>query len=317
MKKTLIALAVLAASGASFAQSSVTLSGAFGSAYQSFYNSSTTTATTTASKGLAPVTDASIKATVVEDLGGGLKITAAGQFALNGSRGGNVTKEDSSVALAGNFGTVAFASTRSSDTAIMANVFASWLPRVSFYDTVSARAAIDSLAYTSPSFNGFNFSVANVETTENTVTSVNKVNVLSTTYANGPLVAAAAVKSTTGLTTAQLTAGAKKTNIEAAATYDLGVVKLGFGYDGATTGGTGNYTDKTMTSYGVSVPLGALTVGVNGATRGANKFYDAGANYDLSKRTSLRVQMGQITGTSSTSANTQGNQYRIGVLHNF
>jgi len=318
MKKTLIALAVLAASGASFAQSSVTLSGAFGSAYQSFYgNSSANTAATTASKGLAPVTDASIKATVVEDLGGGLKVTAAGQFALNGSRGGNVTKEDSSVALAGGFGTVSFASTRSSDTAIMANVFASWLPRVSFYDTVSSRASGDSLGYTSPSINGFNVGVTQFEVTEGTGTSATKSNVLSSTYTAGPFAAALAYKSTTGLTSAQINAGAKKTNVEAAATYDLGVAKVGLGYDSATTGGTGAYTDKAMTSYGVSMPMGALTLGVNAATRGANKFYDAGANYDLSKRTSVRVQFGKSTGTSSTTTNYAGNQYRVGVLHNF
>ncbi len=316
MKKTLIALAVLAASGASFAQSSVTLSGAFGSAYQSYY-AGTTSAATTASKGIAPVTDASIKATVVEDLGGGLKVTAAGQFAMNASRGGSLTKEDSSVALAGGFGTVAFTSTRGSDTAIMANVFAAWLPVTSFYATVSSRAAGDSLSYTSPSVNGFNVGVAQFEATEGAVTSAAKVNTLSSTYTVGPFAAALAYKSTTGLTTAQINAGAKKTNVEAAATYDLGVAKVGLGYDSATTGGTGAYTDKAMTSYGVSMPMGALTLGVNAATRGANKFYDAGANYDLSKRTSLRVQFGKLTGTSSTSANNQGNQYRVGVLHSF
>jgi predicted porin len=308
MKKTLIALAAVAATGAAFAQSTVTLSGTFGAGYQSYENG----APATTNKGIAPVTDASVKFTAVEDLGGGLKATAAGQFAMNASRGGNLTKEDSSVSLAGGFGTVAFNSTRASDTAISANVFASWLPRVSFYDTVSARIAIDVLSYTTPDIMpGLKFGVAQAELTEGVLTSAKKVDIISANYAKGPLAVAFAQKATTGLTAAELTAGAKKNNTELAATYDLGVAKVGLGYDSATTSGTA-YTSKNMMSYGVSVPMGAITMGVNGAKRGDRKFYDAGVNYDLSKRTSLRAQFGQMDGGSF-----DGKQYRVGVLHNF
>jgi Gram-negative porin len=305
----------LAASGASFAQSTVTLSGTFGAGYQSFFNG-TTAPTTVASRGLNPTTDASIKATIVEDLGGGMKVTAAGQFALGGSRGGNVTKEDSSVTLAGGFGAVSFASTRSSDTAIAANVFASWLPRVSFYDTVSSRAAGDLVTYTAPAISGVTFSVAQFEVTEGAGSSDQKVMTLGATYANGPLAVALAHKTTNKLLAAQVTAEAKKTNVEGAATYDLGVAKIGLGFDSATTGGTA-YTSNAAVTYGVSIPAGAATLGVNGGKRGDRSFYDAGVNYDLSKRTSVRAQFGKITGTSSTTVNTQGNQYRVGILHNF
>jgi len=310
MKKTLIALAVVAASGAAFAQSSVSLSGTFGSAYQSY--DTTASGVVTKNKGLSPVTDASIKATVVEDLGGGLKVTAAGQFAMNNSRGGNLTKEDSSVALAGGFGTVAFASTRSSDTAIAANVFASWMPVTSFYATVSSRAAGDVLSYTSPAIvPGLTLGLAQFEVTEGAVTSVLKSNILSANYTNGPLTVMVAQKATTGLTAAQLVT-TKKNNTELAATYDLGVAKLGLGYDSATTTGANAYTDSNMTSYGVSVPMGAITLGVNGAKRGVRNFYDAGVNYDLSKRTSLRVAFGKMEG-----GNNAGNQSRVGILHAF
>ncbi len=327
MKKTLIALAVLAASGASFAQSSVALTGTFGAGYQSYENGAVAAGTANTSgigapgaaavaaasnKGISPVTDASIKFTVTEDLGGGLKATAAGQFAMNNSRGGNLTKEDSSVVLAGGFGTVAFLSTRTSDTAIAANVFASWLPRVSFYDTVSSRAATDILSYTTPAIlPGLTFGLAQAEVTEGAVTSTQKANIISADYVSGPLTVKFAQKRTNELTSAQITANAKKTNAEAAVIYDLGVAKFGVGYDGATTGGTA-YTSKAMTSYGVSVPMGAVTLGVNGAKRGERNFYDAGVNYDLSKRTSVRAQFGQMEGGSYA-----GNQYRVGVLHNF
>ena len=334
MKKSLIALAVIAVSGTAFAQSTVTLSGTFGSAYQSYDSAAVAavapvTATTTANgvlgtaavaattnKGWAPVTDASIKATVVEDLGGGLKVTAAGQFAMNASRGGNLTKEDSSVALAGGFGTVALASTRSGDTAIAANVFASWLPRVSFYDTVSSRAAGDLFSYTSPAIiPGLNVGISQFESTEGVTTSAVKTVTLSATYVNGPLRILAAQKSTSGLTAAQIAAGSKDSNTELAAIYNMGFATVGLGYDGATTTSaatTAAYTAENMTSYGISIPMGAITIGVNGAKRGTRDFYDAGINYDLSKRTSVRLQTGKMTGGSF-----EGNQTRVGILHNF
>jgi hypothetical protein len=333
MKKSLIALAALAAFGTAYAQSTVTISGVFGAGYQSYEtgavaavaNTSTTVGgslgsaavAATTNKGISPVTDASVKFTATEDLGGGLKATAAGQFAMNNSRGGAVTKEDSSVALTGGFGTVAFTSTRSSDTAIAANVFASWMPITSFYATVSSRTSGDVISYTTPAISGFNLSVSQYEVTEGAVTSVKKVNILGASYTNGPLTVMVAQKGTTGLTAAEITAGAQKNNTELAGTYDLGIAKVGLGYDSATTKGTTKYTDSNMTSYGVSVPLGAVTIGLNGAKRGANNFFDAGVNYDLSKRTSVRLAYGDLTGTSSSTANWTGKQYRVGVLHSF
>ncbi len=332
MKKSLIALAALAAVSAASAQSTVVISGTFGAAYQSYETGAvaavapvtatssvngvlgTAAVAATTNKGISPVTDASVKFTATEDLGGGLKAIAAGQFAMNNSRGGAVTKEDSSVTLTGGFGSVAFTSTRASDTAIAANVFASWMPITSFYATVSARTSGDVLSYTSPAISGFNFSVSQYEVTEGAVTSANKVNILGASYTNGPLTVMAAQKSTTGALAATTS---KKNNTELAATYDFGIAKVGLGYDGATTTGAAKYTDSNMTSFGVSVPLGAVTVGVNGAKRGANKFYDAGVNYDLSKRTSVRLAYGDLTGTSSSTTNYTGKQYRVGLLHNF
>lgn len=307
----------------------MTLSGTFGSAYQSYEsaavaekaavpgNAGTAAVAAATNKGWAPVTDASIKATVVEDLGGGLKVTAAGQFAMNASRGGNLTKEDSSVALGGDFGTIAFTSTRSADTAIAANVFASWTPIVSFYATVSSRAAGDSFSYTSPAIiPGLNVGISQFESTEGVTTSSVKTATLSATYVNGPLRILAAQKKSSGTGVAALVAaGAKDSNTELAAIYNMGFATVGLGYDSATTTAaatTAAYTSKNMTSYGISVPMGAITIGVNGAKRGTRDFYDAGINYDLSKRTSVRLNTGKMTGGSN-----EGNQTRVGILHNF
>jgi len=310
MKKSLIALAVLAAAGAVSAQTA-TVSGTFGAAYQSYEsaavaekaavpgNAGTAAAAAATNKGLT-MTDSSIKFSVVEDLGGGLKASAAVQVAANASRGGNVTKEDSSVGLSGGFGSLSINNTRSGNAAIAANVFASWMPVTSFYATVDSRAAIDTLAYASPELApGLKLGFTYVEATEGAVTSAVKANVFSATYAAGPLFATIAYKDY-NLSTVQ-------DRTELAATYNLGVAKVGLGY------GTKNTTTgKSLVSFGVSAPLGAATVGVNYAKRDTAKFYDAGVNYALSKRTTLGLMFGKLT-----TGKNDGNQYRVGVAHSF
>ena len=332
MKKSLIALAALAAVTAASAQSTVTISGTFGAAYQAnevgaLAAVATTataigTAATTAatSEGLV-TTDASIKFTATEDLGGGLKATAAAQFATNELRGGGLTKEDTSIVLSGGFGSLTIANSRSSDAAILANVFASWMPVTSFYATVSSRVDIDLISYTTPAIlPGLTATVTSAELTEGKTKSVTQSNGIAFNYTQGPLAAVVGFKTTNGLTTTQLTT-TEKNNTELAVTYDLGVDKVGLGFDSASLKGTSSnaYGEKSLISYGVNVPMGAFTVGYNGAKRGVNKFYDAGVSYDLSKRTSIKAMVGKLTNTSSssTSASNAGTQYRVGVLHNF
>jgi predicted porin len=97
MKKTLVALAVIAASGAAFAQA--TLTGGYTFGYQT-----TTNAAGVKSAGLG--TDgASMQLTATEDLGGGLKATA--RVSLGGmQRDGAGAGEDAYLQLSGGFGTV-------------------------------------------------------------------------------------------------------------------------------------------------------------------------------------------------------------------
>ena len=311
MKKSLIALAALAAVTAASAQSTATISGTFGVGYQSY--KSTASGVVTDNNGINAATDSSIKFTATEDLGGGLKVTAAGQFALNGDRAGSVTKEDSSVTLSGGFGSVAIANTRSGDTAINAGVFASWMPVTSWYDTIApTRSDIDVLSYTSPAISGFTVGFSVTELTEGATTSANKVNTISANYSNGPLTVMAALKNTTGT----VTSTTKRSNTEFAATYDFGVAKIGFGSDGAITTGAGAYSDSNAMAYGISVPVGAMTVGMNGAKRGVNKFIEGGVNYALSKRSTLSFMYGDMTNTSN-STDKSGPQYRVGIRHAF
>ena len=92
MKKTLIALAVLAASGASFAQVSVT--GKLGFSIQK----SAEVAGGSANQGMQ-MADGDINFAAKEDLGGGMSITAKQAFQLRG-RDTPVTARDASLTLA-------------------------------------------------------------------------------------------------------------------------------------------------------------------------------------------------------------------------
>jgi len=301
MKKTLIALAVLAASGASFAQSSVTLSGVVGFGYQT---------SSAGAKGLT-ISDSTIAVAGVEDLGGGLKANVSMAFDATGSTfASNLLRRNTSLGLSGGFGSVSIINTRSGDFLTSAMVAPSYLPD-GMYDGsgIITRAAVDVLQYTLPSFSGFTPFVQYVEAGDdgNTAAAV-KFYVVGTTYTAGPLAVGVQVKKNNNAA-----AGAVANNTEAFATYDLGVAKFGLGFDSKNTfasGVTSANAAKSATSVGVSVPLGALTVGANYAVRGTAKVTELAAKYDLSKRTSVRLSAGKQSVDTS-------NQNRLALVHTF
>jgi hypothetical protein len=340
-------LAAVAVSSAAFAQATIT--GTFGVAMQSYENpaqavGAVCTGTTAAQcQSVAPqavkkatnngaaMTDASVRVAVSEDLGGGVRASGFVQFAqphgTGVSRGTAVTKEDSSLALSGGFGTVSISNTRSGNVAIGANVFGTSLPYTTFYGSssnagVATRGNGDLISYSSPAISGFTLGVAQFEASEGVLTSANKVSILSANYAEGPLTVAFASKSKNA---AMRTATNMKTENELAVTYNLGVARVGLGYGSkvATTG-------KALTSYGVSVPMGAITVGLNGAQRGDATFTEGGLKYAFSKRTTLNAMYGTYemlevkAGTATATAvgagkidAIKGNQYRVGIVHTF
>jgi predicted porin len=306
MKKTLVALAALASVSA-FAQSSVTLGGAFGAGYQVSPNKQ---------KGFA-FTDADLNVGVAEDLGGGLRATLATTLQTTGDnfRSG-VLRGNTSLGIASaDMGSLSFGHTRSSDLLTQALVAPASLPD-GIYDSsgVLARGAIDAVTYTSPVFGGgLRAQVAYIENAANTiaaatgvatgqflggfstdgsgtVNAARKTVVLGLSYANGPLTTAVAYKSSKNddtlypaLAFASTPGAAKKTNVEAVATYNFGVALVGFGLDSATNskptavaaGNTAAYRtylaqvagSKTAFGLGVALPMGATTLGVNYAKR--------------------------------------------------
>ncbi len=345
MKKTLVALAALAAVSA-FAQSTATLSGVVRFGYQKAPNETTTTKADT---GFA-LTDATFNIGLAEDLGGGLKAAAnmtfdqnsaafpggaaavANNAAGNGPSTGSLNRRNTSLSLTGGFGRIGFAQTRSSDLLTQAMVAPSNLEQ-GLYNTsgIVARGGIDAFSY-GIQFDAITAGIALIESNNDGVVNAGRLTtVVSLGYANGPIAAGLAFKNTNGKN--GFASPAEKSNTELFATYDLGVAKLGFGFDSKMNAVAGVITAanaaKSAVSLGVSVPLGAATLGLNYAKRGTAKVTEFAANYALSKRTSINASFGNQTASAATGALVAGtgaaggallakqSQYRISMAHSF
>ena len=322
------ALATLAVAGTAFAQSSVTLSGTYSVSYQkdltstvgnSVYAPTTTSAGTNATaaaaavgKGFA-VTDANFKLAAVEDLGGGLKASFDTTFETGAQRGAALTRADSGIALANAMGTVSFRNTRTSDLIASIGSSAVSLPD-GLYDSsnIVARGATDVFGVSLPLGNGLTASVSYAELTAdgNIALSGNSKSAMiyGLSYAAGPLAAAVVVKNVA----TPVASGDKKSNYEFSASYDFGVAKVAYAFDGKTKDtDTSTEYEKSANGFSVTVPAGALTFGANYFKRGTYKVSEVGASYALSKRTAVTVSTGKQT------ADNNGNQYRVKVAHSF
>lgn len=300
MKKTLVALAALAATGA-FAQANIT--GAVGFGYQN---------TTAGAKGLVN-TDANLTIAASEDLGGGMK--AAAKYALDsdGARGAGASRADASLALTTSVGQFVLANTRSGG-----NQAAALVAPVNVADgffggqnaDVISRQAIDVLAYAVP-VGSVTLAVKYVEssndgsTTPNTTTTV-----LAGTYASGPLTATLAYNQSAFVVAP--VADPRTTSYDLSVVYDAGIAKVGLGYDSARRG-KANGTDTGAVLAGVSIPMGQLSIGFNYGKRDVANFSQIGINYDLSKRTALNASAGYYT----TNASVKTDEMKISLVHSF
>jgi predicted porin len=358
MKKSLIALAALAAVSAAYAQSSVTISGALQAGFQQHISQTTTNyvgfGSTTApsvalvkgqTRGLNTM-DANINFTVVEDLGGGL--AAYGNTNIEKSqnfRGAYVAYADSTLGLRGNFGQLQYSNTRSSDTFVAIASGAISLPDSIYDDSgISARVGIDALTYTSTELMpGLKVSIAYIEPLDGDTTVANQAvtaatgrpngtsqYVIGSSYTNGPLTAMVTYKAKPSAMIAGTTAATSQTgkaNIELAALYNAGVAVIGLGYDAASVEGatkiasTGALVQTDRAAYGMSatVPIGAVSLGLEFWKRGAATDTKFGATYALSKRTTLTAATGNkdFPKLNNAANVTSNNQYRLSVKHTF
>lgn len=311
MKKSLIALAAFAAVGAASAQSTATISGTVAAGYVKALGGD---------KGLLLDTN-SVNFAVAEDLGGGLKLSAATQISGNAQRGGKVTKEDSSIALAGKFGSFTFANTRFSSTAVAAGAVADVWLNEGVYDSngaaVFSRFPMDALLYTSPAFSGATVTVGYVEAAaDGAGLPAAKVGLVAANYSAGKLSAAARFLSGTG---DAFTSDTRKTSWDLGVNYDFGMVKVGAGVDSKRfLVSKADTTEKNAFVLSASAPVGAATVGVNYYSRNKDSVVEAGVKYDLSKRSSVYGSYGRVklqdyaVGSSATSS-----QYGLYLVHNF
>jgi predicted porin len=303
MKKTLIAVAALASFGAASAQSTATVSGTVAFGWLKALDGS---------KGLLLDT-ANVKFGLVEDLGGGLKVSASSQILAGNARGDKVTKEDTLLALEGKFGTVAFENTRTASWGKNYGLVGdNWLwdnPYTAVGSEVYNRTETDQLSYTSPSFNGFNAVLSyNELDKDGNTTPATKVGSVGFTYTNGALSAGARVLSGSN---SSWTSAVNKRSFEAGVNYDFGVAKVGLGIDSKRLGFSRN--EKAALGVGVSAPLGKFTIGVNYAKRDKSSLVELGVNYAMSKRTSIYLDYGR----SSFADGLKCNQGNLVLVHTF
>jgi len=315
MKKTLVAVAALAAVAGAHAE--VTISGVFEVAYQTTSGTNTLIGGTNGNE---------IGFSVSEDLGGGLK--AIGATALlhsitdgNGAGGAggaapgkgigsrtgstsNTNTYNSYVGLSGEFGTVKLGQQFSNTFLTSTTGDVHGRSGISNYRTGGNTGQIaNSLNYTSPAFSGVSVSYQQVLVNDagyTTAAAVNPFNSWSVNYSAGAFAAGYAASSDNS--------GATKESV-IAASYDFGMAKVHLG--------SSTYTGQTSgMAYGLAIPMGAATISF-----GSSSGYKASASakqseqmfqvkYDLSKRTNAYWAYSNIT-TTSTTANI------VGIRHNF
>lgn len=328
MKKTLVALAVLAATGTSFAQ--VTISGNLTMGYVA------------ATTGNAPGTgnpDASgfgvdtseIDFAATEDLGGGMKLTA--KLALAGADRSNesgtaVTGRDASLDLSTSMGTLSLGSVKPGD--YLSGGIAGVGAYYSGFDgkVLDARVRRDTVSYMVP-VGAFELGATYQEGADLQGLGAGTTGAASTT---GQSLVGLMASYGQGAIAANLTylsfnsnVGAYKDQTRVSGSYDFGVAKLGLGavVTSANTTPSARATDLLV---GITAPFGALTVGaefvqrkiddVAFTTQGVGTITGSAlqASYALSKRTSL---IGNYARWTATVGNDASSQYQLLVSHSF
>jgi predicted porin len=326
MKKTLIALAAVAATSAAFAQSSVTVYGKVDIGISNAIGGATKAET-----GLNEAAGSRLGFRGTEDLGGGLKanfilehrfkpdtgmesapasVSAAGVFTP-----GTFWAGRSIVGLSGGFGKVDFGRDYSAAfwTALGADVFG--------YDGIANNAASTSastnparlanvISYTSPTMGGFT-AQGSFAFKETAAAGVKNPTSVRLAYAAGPLSASVAASK-----------NANNTDYSAfGAAYDFGMAKANLLISkGETTTGS----DIDGMTLGLVVPMGALTLKASYATLEVGNIKTVaklglGARYALSKRTDVYTSYARdsLDRNLARAVNVDKTGFEIGLQHNF
>lgn len=336
MKKTLIALAALAATGA-FAQN-VTVYGRLDAGYAQTTTSTTAAGVTTDTKANGVQSHNSVSSMWglkgTEDLGGGMNAffvleqdiyPANGTVGQSGANGGTSTaaapnpangfNRTSLVGVNGGFGSISFGRDYNAVFKLIGATDVNSLSRIS---TVQGAANIggstiaNMVMYSSPNMGGFTLNVNyGNQDTSGAADAKNKTQAITGVYANGPLMVGI------GAGNVEVTAGTAVTKTEGTAlgaSYDFGKFKLAGNYiTTKATAAAGTTVEGKEYNLGVVVPMGKVSligqIGRNTATgdTGGNtdtsgNDFVVGVDYALSARTALFAKTGTYNKSSGTSA---------------
>jgi len=280
MKKTLIALAALAATGAAFAQA--TISGNLGLSWQQ--NPLVSQADGSHVQGLS-MNDGEIYIAATEDLGGGTSATARGGFTMRG-RGTAILDRDATLSIKGSFGALTGGSLRScgsmvtvqsgavTGTQYTANESSNYLPldKCSMVDTIYFSVPVGPVLFTATYGEFAAGATYNSATGGYWLDSKGNVNGitftdLDGTYNQGPLMvrmnvttfsttmnksdSATAALAPYGANGVVAVDGMIRTRL--VGTYDIGVAKFGMGYQNRTMGLADQYVASVAVPYGNSL----------------------------------------------------------------
>lgn len=312
MKKTLLALAVLAASGAAFAQSSATLYGRVDLNFTKLTGKDAQMADGSAFGGGA----SRIGLRGTEDLGGGLKANFVIETQVSADANTLATtfgNRNSWVGLSGGFGAIQLG--RQLNPALFHvgtySAFGTDYGMASGSNVLNIDGARynNSIAYFTPAMSGFTAQIhtamkeADTFVAGSTPVGATK-NPLSArfNYAAGPVSAGLAI-TTNGRP-------GPKAMLQVGASYNLGVAKLMAQFEQ-----DGNQAKKNAYSVGVTAPVGAALIRATyGKDDSSAKTQLAfGADYALSKRTALYGVFAQTKVTGATA----NKQMTFGVGHSF
>lgn len=308
MKKSLIALAVLAASGAAMAQSNVSIYGIADVVIHNDKSANPAQDGTQMTSGGFSTSRIGFRGT--EDLGGGLKANFQLEQGINLVSGaGGTFNRQSWVGLSGGFGEVKFGNTTTAydDIATAAgpgfdsNVFDS--SDIMFTQDAYTSRPGSVIYYATPDFGGFSAAASySLNTAKNDYTS------LRLSYAAGPLAVNLGYQDESDANNEKFTV--------VNGSYDFGAFKLLAAYGTLSTADTDEY------SIAVEVPLGgAMTASFGYAatdTTGQTKAtgFSGAITYSLSKRTSVYAgfRNDKDTGFGSTVVDSR---FGAGIRHAF
>uniref|UniRef100_UPI00404728E2 porin n=1 Tax=Flavobacterium sp. TaxID=239 RepID=UPI00404728E2 len=251
-----------------------------------------------------------------EDLGGGLAISTFMDMRLRG-RGAatdgtdpgvpDVRGRDASMTLSGGFGSITIGTVEAGNGILGLGGAGAPVYGLDNGTQLTGGSNVDLLQWTSTKFNGFAVKVTHIDALGAQGADNGKANrLIGVTYAAGPLSVAA---DSTSYGSASATAANNRTRVSAS--YDLGVAKIGVGNE---SNDKGTAPDRSERVIGVSVPMGAMTLGLVRAsssvtnTAGSNTGTDVGVKYDFSKSTYVALQY-QTTKTAGATASAK--KYRV------